>query len=137
MPRKAVYDAVHARLEGARLTAPWAACKIFEANKERETPKDGSPFILVQFPASSAGSPVLERFFREEGGIRIVIHVESGTGVSQGLSWADDIATLFRSRRFGGVETKVPTSTPLDDGNDAAVYFRVSVVVPYTFNFRD
>lgn len=130
MALKAVVDAVE-----FRLAANWILCPVIGANGQGETPDDGSAFLVVQYPVANAsqtsiGSPG-SNAFREEGAFRIVINVPRGDGLSTGLTWADTLAGLFRSKSFAGVVTFAPTSPAIDDRNDDGLYFVLSFAVPY------
>lgn len=130
MASKAVVDAV-----AARLTANWTACAFFDPNTVGDPPKDGSPFLEVQYPVATGeqitiGAPG-NNVYREAGAIRFVLHVERGQGVGEGLGWADALAALFRGRQFDHVTTFAPSSPVLDDGNDRGAYTRLSFAVEY------
>lgn len=131
MPSKAVVDAITTYLNEA-----WTATSIIDPDSVNETPADGSAFIAVQFPVARNSRPVIDRaFYREEGGFRIVINAERGAGAGQALTWADQLAALFRDKKFGGVSCQVPSSPFIDDRNESGMYFKAAIVVPYTFNF--
>jgi hypothetical protein len=124
----------------ARLAANWDEddAAIFDANSEGTTPSDGAPFIVIQFPVSETSRwPVDRRYYREEGGIRIVIHTVRGSGDQQALEWADTISDIFRDQTFSGVRCQVPSTPLVDDDADRGLYFATSVVVPYWYTFTD
>jgi hypothetical protein len=90
----------------------------------------------VQFPVARTNKPpVGTRLYREEGGFRIVILAQNGAGLEDVLTWADGLAALFRDVKFDGVECQVPGSPFLDDSNDDGLYFKASIVCPYTYHF--
>ena len=130
MASKAVVDAV----EG-HIGATWNGLPVIGANTGGEA--DGQQFILVQYPVSNTDRPVVDRrFYREEGGFRIVLHAHRGNGASQALTWCDQLAELFRDRDLGnGVKTQVPGSPFIDDQNDQGNFFQCSLVVPYSYQF--
>jgi len=135
MARKEVVDAVR-----ARLAANWDTndAAIYDANSQGSTPTEGDPFIIVQFPvAETVRWPVNQRYYREEGGFRILIHTERGSGDQLAHEFADEISDIFRDQSFGGVHCGVPSTPLFDDENDQGLYYVTSVVVPYTFNFSD
>lgn len=125
----------------ARLRTFWAdRTAIYTANDgQQEQPQDGeTSFITLQFPVADVRRwSVGDRYYREEGGFRIVLSVPQGTGKSQIRTWGEELANLFRDRKFDGVETQVPSSPQIDDREDAGGYFVAYVVFPYTFNSRD
>ncbi|WP_020178085.1 phage tail terminator-like protein [Methylopila sp. M107] len=131
MAHPSVITAVTSRLE-----TYWNRSPIFAPNVEGDAPEDGSPFVKLQFPASDKARPILNRrFYREEGGVRIVIAVEIGEGIAKASAWAEELATLFRDRKFSGVQTFVPGDIYVGDENDSGNYFITALVVPYAFNF--
>lgn len=125
----------------ARLRAFWAdRTLIYTANDgKQEQPSDGeTSFISLQFPvAADVRWSVGTRFYREEGGFRIVISVPQGTGKDQIREWGKELADLFRDRKFDGVETQAPSPPQIDDREDAGGYFVAYVVFPYTFSRRE
>lgn len=123
----------------ARLEAEWTLCPIISINDAEATlPENGLPWVALQYPvADTRRAAVNQRVYLEEGVIRFVLHMERGEGIARPLQWANQLAGLFRDRQFDGVRTKVPASPFVDDTNDTGNYFVVSVVVPYTFEFRD
>ena len=130
MALKLVVDAVE-----ARLAAGWSRCPVVSVNLNKKPPPDGSAHLVVQYPAASSrpisiGAPGAN-IYREEGAFRILVNMPKGDGQEQGLQWADELAALFRGRRFGGVETFAPSSPALDDRNDAGNFFQLSIAVPY------
>jgi hypothetical protein len=130
MARKAVIDAVE-----ARLAANWTLCPVIGVNTTAQTPADGSAFLTVQYPVAneeqaSIGAPG-SNIFREEGGIRFVLNVERGAGLSTGLQWADALASLFRGAVFSGVRVTGLSSPAIDDRNDDGLFFQLSLVVLY------
>ncbi|GBD48098.1 phage tail terminator-like protein [Methylopila sp. Yamaguchi] len=120
----------------ARLESNWNKSAILDANVEGDAPESGSPYLRLQFPASDKGRPIVNRrLYREEGGIRVVIAVEIGEGLAKASAWAEEIATLFRDRKFSGVRTFVPGDTYVGDANDDGNYFVTALVIPYAFTF--
>ena len=136
MARKEVIDAVT-----ARLAANWDEndAAIYDANSvETTTPAEGQPFIVLQFPLADTNRwPVNQRYYREEGSFRLVIHTERGSGTNVANEFADELADIFRDQTFGGVQCGVPSTPFFDDENDRGLYFVTSLVVPYTFNYSD
>ncbi|MER2268245.1 phage tail terminator-like protein [Methylobacterium oxalidis] len=130
MPLKLVADAVEARLASA-----WDRCPVFGINKQGETPKDGSPFVQMSYPVANGeqltvGAPG-ENIWRETGTFRLVLNSRRGRGIVEGLTWADELAALFRGKEFGGVQTFAPSSPVIDDRNEEGMYFVLSLSVPY------
>lgn len=131
MAMKTVVDAVY-----ARLAANWAATDIDTTGERGETA--GAAFITVQFPVSNISRlSISDRLYREEGAFRIVINAERGdAGVANALTWADQLAALFRDVSFGGVQCLVPSSPAIGDFNDEGMYFVTTIVCPYTYDFQ-
>lgn len=122
-----------------RLEIFWDRCPVLDGLATRKPPADGGPFLTLQFPVSrsdqiSIGAPGAN-VFRETGVCRLVLSVPSGVATAAALAWADDLAALFRSRRFDGVDTGAPDSAVLSDAEEAGAYAVLSVLIPYTFDF--
>jgi hypothetical protein len=131
MAKKQVIDAVE-----ARLGATWDGLPVFGANTEGEPPTDGSPFLMVQYPASDTRRlPITTPVYWEDGGIRIVLNEARGFGLAKTTQRCEALADLFRDQSFGGVVCQVPSSPFIDDDNDDGNYFQASIVVPYTYCF--
>ncbi|MHB2265662.1 phage tail terminator-like protein [Aliihoeflea sp. PC F10.4] len=134
MARQSVVDTVE-----AYLAAEWSVVPVFGENVEGETPEDGSPFIVLQYPyvtsrQVSLGAPGAN-IWRDDGAFRVVIHVERGSGVKVGRQWADEIADIFRGKDLGILQTWAPTAPVTDDRNPAATYYILSFSVPYTHDY--
>src|SRR5712691_1281738 len=100
MPSAAVVTAVE-----ARLAANFTHCPVIGLNLQG-TVDDGGPFLTVQYPVAngqqkSIGSPGAN-VYREDGAFRLVLNIQRGQGVNQGMAWADELAALFRGKKFGG-----------------------------------
>lgn len=137
MALKLVVDAVE-----ARLAAYWNnRTPIYGLNKplEGEAPKDSkglpAPFLQVTYPVANSsqltvGAPG-SNWWREEGAIRIEINMRRASGTAEGLTWADELAKLFRGKEFGGVQTFAPSSPVQDPNNDAGNFYVLSFAIPY------
>jgi hypothetical protein len=120
----------------AYLTTGWTDAPILVENEQGEGPEDGSPFVRLQFPASNVARwPVDQRYYREEGGFRLVIAVERGIGTQKIRDWGEELAELFRDREFDGVITRAPSEVFTDDDSDTGNYFVGTMIVPYEYNF--
>lgn len=123
----------------ARLDELWSRCPVLDENSLGETPHDGSPFLMLQFPFSTServsfGDPG-NNVYRESGAFRLVLQTERGSGAVTGRQWADELADMFRGKHFGGVETFAPSSASSDDTNENGNYYTLAVAVPYRFDF--
>lgn len=133
MAKKAVVDAVEARLQER-----FSACPVFGINLQGETPEDGSTFVQVQYPvANTTTMDLAGTYYREEGAIRIIVNAQRGAETAAGLTLADDLAALFRNKKFGGVQTFAPSSPVIDDRNEEGMYFALSFAVVYQYDFTD
>jgi hypothetical protein len=134
MASKAVVDAVE-----ARLAANWTRCPVKGLNLDAETPADGSPFLVVQYPVAnseqaSIGAPGAN-LWRESGAFRLVLSMKSGSGLADGLAWAGELAALFRGKQFGGISTYAPSPPANDDRNaGGGNYCNFSLSVPYEYD---
>lgn len=147
MALKAVIDAVEARLASrwsspeaiaARKAAGLPECPVIGINLVGDTPADGSPYIQVQYPVANVSQRGLSGdFYREDGAFRLLLHMERGASLEPGYQMADDLARLFRLRRFDGVQTYTPSSPVIDDRNEDGNYYGLSLAVPYEFDFVD
>lgn len=135
MARKAVIDIV-----AATLAANWTKCPVYGPNVLDETPEDGSPYIVVQFPYVKSdqvtfGDPG-NNWWRDDGAFRLVLHVERGGGIDDGTAWADELAAIFRGKDLGGIlQTWAPSAPVTDDRNSAANYYVLSFAVPYWHDY--
>jgi hypothetical protein len=131
MAHEAVVKGVSAYLE-----ANWDKCVVVGLNGEGEPPGNGEPFVILQFPAARARRvSVGTRYYREEGGVRIVLNMQRGEGSNRPLEWVTELTALFRDKRFGGIRFQVPGSPVFDDANDEGNYFVVAFTAPYTFDY--
>lgn len=101
-------------------------------------PPDASGFVTLQFPVNNSEKMTLGNLYRDSGAFRVVISVERGheANLNTGLQWAGQIATLFRDKTFDRIKTSAPTIGRLDDSNEEGNFYVLSVLVPYTFNYR-
>ena len=131
MAHKTVEEAVESRLRTL-----WTTCPIYTENLEAETPSDGSPFLLLQFPVSQVARwPINQRRYREEGGFRIVINLPTGTGMDTMREWGEQLRLMFLDVSFSGVNCRVPTDPFTDDRSAEGNYFMGALVVPFDFSF--
>jgi hypothetical protein len=129
MAKKAVTEAV-----AARLAANWTTTAILQLNVDMEPPADGSPWVRLQFPVSNDIQTVLGRGYRATGAFRIVVATGIAEGISDSMTYCEQIATIFRNQRFDGVECLTPTiGEGIDDGN----YFIATVIVPFRYEYAD
>lgn len=124
----------------ARLAANWSTTPIIGLNTQGETPADGSPFMLVDYPlADVERMSIGTRLYRETGGFRLVLHIERGSGIATGLTQSEALAAIFRDQKFGAglaVNTLAPGSPIIDERNESGAYVRLITVVIYTFDYQ-
>lgn len=133
MAKQAVVSAV----EGL-LNAEWSACPVEGVNLSKGDANDeGSDFLVVQYPVANNERLNHSRTYREEGGVRLVINTQRGIGGQIAIQRGEQLAALFRERKFGGVEFKTPSSPLIHDDNDDGIYFRTSIVIPYHYYYQD
>ncbi len=130
MAHKQVEEAVE-----AKLATDWSHCPVITENGKATAPKDGSDYLVLQFPAADARRmAVNKRLYREEGAFRLVLHVRAGSGLARLRDLTEELAALFSDRKFAGVTSLVPAPPYSSERPDGA-YFWASIAVPYTFNF--
>jgi hypothetical protein len=129
----------------SRLETNWAEAAhiVVGVNGITEPPRDLNvlSFLVVQYPISDDAKFALERHYIEEGVARLVLNIRSGLDPAVFLPWADELASLFRERKFGTsgdqVETFRPSGTIVNDANDDGNWFEIAVLVPYRYQFAD
>jgi hypothetical protein len=115
-----------------------SAVPVKQVNEDQSLPDLGGPFIMLQYPVSQTRRVSLgDRYYEETGGMRIVINVPRGIGIAAATDWSEILTDLFRDVTYDGVIFGIPTSPFMDDTNDEGSYFVATVVVPYTYRFRD
>lgn len=134
MPLKPVNDAVMTRLS-ANWTHP--EIPIIPYDTIREPPPGTFAFVVVQFPVAMGVRPTLGRTFWEDGVVRLVLNVVTGTGLDQVLVWTDELAAIFRelpiTEHLVCFETDGPVITDdIDDGQ----WISYSVAIRYRFQYE-
>lgn len=141
MPLAGVVAAVEARLADF-----WTHCPVYGFGVDTsDTPSDASAFLEVQYPISSSNQITIgapgNNMFREAGAFRLVLSVPRDVnGRATALTWADELAALFRGRHFGaagslaGITTFSPSSPAIDDDTDHGNYLVLAIAVPYQAN---
>lgn len=129
MPSTVVAEAFKAQLGN-----PWNGIPVGNMDTW-PTPPEVNAFLVVQYPVVNAEKPVLGRRYFEEGAARLVLNVKRDIGIDQGLVWADTLAALFRTVKFGGVETFAPSAPIIDDNLEDGNWLSFAVIVPYRYQF--
>jgi hypothetical protein len=132
MARLEVVTAVTKRLQDS-----FADCPVYSSNIETDVPSDAGMFVVVQYPVANVEQMDLQaKTYREEGTVRFVVNAQRGFGVEAGIGLADKLASIFRGKKFDGVQTFSSTSPVINDQNDDGLYYTLSVSVPYHFLFK-
>ena len=118
-----------------RLAQNWTATPILALNQNTEVPDGAAGFVMIQYLSSRSSKPVLQRRYFEIGQVRLVLKLPVSSGIAAGLSLCDQLAAIFRTRKFSRIETFEPTSPVLLDNNDSGNWFEFAVVVPYRYQF--
>lgn len=131
MPTKAVAD-----LFEQRLVEQWTQTPIISYDTIAEPP-DVPAFVVQQYPVVQGLKPVVGRRFFEEGVYRIVLNVRRGIGLAQGLTWTDELLSIFRSFKFpsGQLETFAPDGPIIDDNSEEGDWIVYSLLFPYRYQF--
>jgi hypothetical protein len=125
--KKTAVDAIIARLK-----ANWTLAPVLDRNETTQTPADGSPWVRIEFPVASNRPTTLKTGNREDGGFRIVVATEIGSGLDKSNTWCEQISAIFNRQKFDGVTCYAPT---IREGVDDGSYFIATVVVPYYFPY--
>lgn len=138
MPSAVVEAAFRARLE-----ANWDIANgvIIGSNEVFDTPSDGSPFLIIQYPVAENRRPVLTRRRFEEGAARIIYNAQAGAGLAGPLAKADTIAAAFRGDKLkigtsSNVEVFEPSPPIINDDNEEGNYVEFAIIVPYRYQFN-
>lgn len=119
-----------------KLTASWTASAVIGLAGVITPPPDADAFLVVQYPVVNANKPVLNGRYFENGAARLVLNVRSNIMMTDGLGWADTLASLFREYRPGnGFETFVPSAPIINNTNDNGEWSELAVIVPYRYQF--
>lgn len=137
MPSQEVAAAVKSRLQSNWTSA---AIPVLGPNESSKAPSDGAPYLEYDFPTQGSNHVGLgglgERTFRDDGTIRLMLNVPRMEGVDAGLALANDLRDLFVGTTFDGVTTFSPSPPRIDGNAVLGKYFRLSVIVPYTFDWQ-
>ena len=121
------------------LATNWSATAVLSVNQDAQTPADGSPFLVTQYPVANEQhigmAAVGQRSFRESGVIRLVLSAPRGQGRAQALIWCDQLRALFRAKVIGsGVTCRMPSPPNENNANDVGNYYVLSIAIPYYFD---
>jgi hypothetical protein len=133
MPSAAVEAAFQARYYEETLNDP----PIIPAITVGQPANTHDAFVVLQYPVVNGSKPVLERHYFEEGAARFVLNVRRTAEMETALALADDIASMFRDRKFHGIETFTPSPPIVNDTTNDGNWFSLSVIVPYRYQFYD
>ena len=137
MPSQAVAAAVKARL-AAKPIALYDSTTLPIVYPNEKMESEPGFWMQVQYPVSNEEhigmAGVGNRVFRENGVIRFVLMATRNSETDYALSICDTIRNLFRAKDFGGVTTFSPSPPVIDDDNDNATHFELSMVVEYIYD---
>jgi len=133
MPSAAVEAAFQARLYEFTLGDPPAVPAIMVGQPDNAT----DAFIVIQYPVVNGSKPVLGRHYFEDGAARFVLNVRRSVEMDAALGLADDLAAIFRDRKFHDIETFTPSPPIVNDVTSDGNWFSLSVIVPYRYQFYD
>jgi hypothetical protein len=133
MSSAAVEAAFQARYYEYTLNDP----PIFPAIMSGQPDNTLSAFVILQYPVANGSKPVLSRHYFEEGAARFVLNVRRSVEMSTALGLADDLAAIFRDRKFHDIETFTPSPPIVNDVTNDGNWFSLSVIVPYRYQFYD
>jgi len=91
----------------------------------------------VQYPVVNGVKPVIGRHYCEEGAARLVLNVRRSVDMEDALAMADGLASIFRDKKFSGVQTFTPSGSIVNDTSNDGNWFSLSVIVPYRYQFDD
>jgi hypothetical protein len=133
MARLAVLNAVE-----AYLAANWSRSPIVGMIRKDERADESASFLVVQYPVANTDRPgVSDRYYVEEGGVRLVLQMTRDEQPATMMQWADELADLFRDKTIDGVRFRQPTTPFIDDTNDEGNFYTLSIVCPYEHHYRD
>ena len=133
MPSAVVEAAFQARLYEYTLGDP----PVIPAIVSGQPPTGVDAWIVLQFPVVNGSRPTIGRHFFEEGAARLVLNVRRTAEMETALGIADDIASIFRDRKFHSVQTFTPSPPIVNDTSNDGNWFSLSVIVPYRYQFDD
>jgi len=132
MPSAAVEAAFQARYYEHTLNDPPLYPAILSSQ-----PPGIDAWVVLQYPVVNGSKPVLGRHYFEEGAARFVLNVRRSVEMDAALGLADDLAAIFRDRKFHEIETFTPSPPIVNDVTNDGNWFSLSVIVPYRYQFYD
>jgi hypothetical protein len=133
MPSAIVEAAFQARLYEYTLGDP----PVISAIVSGQPNNSHDAFIVLQYPVVNGSKPVLGRHYFEEGAARLVLNVRRTAEMETALGLADDLAGIFRDRKFHDIETFTPSPPIINDTSNDGNWVSLSVIVPYRYQFYD
>jgi hypothetical protein len=133
MPSAVVEAAFQARLYEYTLGDP----PVISAIVSGQPSNDHDAFIVIQYPVVNGSKPTIGRRYFEEGAARFVLNVRRTAEMEAALGIADEIASIFRDRKFHDIETFTPSPPIVNDTTNDGNWLSLSVIVPYRYQFDD
>jgi hypothetical protein len=123
-----------AALEGAFLAAWGTTTPVALENRAFVPPKNQTPWVRLKvLPASAFKADLGSEFYRHSGVISVQVFTRPGGGAGPARSLADQVAAVFRGKRFTLGDTLVhcfaPTQTTV--GATADGWFQINVTCPF------
>ncbi len=137
MPSQAVASAVKSRLTANPIALYDSTnLQIVYPNETMES-KPGF-WMFVQYPISNENFISMagegNRVFRENGTIRFLLMATRNSETDYALGICETVRSLFRAKEFGGVTTFSPSPPVINDDNDNATHFELSMSVEYIYD---
>ena len=133
MPSAVVEAAFQARYYENTLNDPPLYPAIMSAQPDTSL----SAFVVLQYPVVNGSKPALQRRYFEEGAARFVLNVHRRIEMDAALGLADNLAAIFRDRKFYDIETFTPSPPIVNEVSNDGNWFSLSVIVPYRYQFDD
>jgi len=133
MPSAVVEAAFQARLYEYTLGDP----PVISAIVSGQPKNSDQAFIVLQYPVVNGSKPTIGRHYFEEGAARLVLNVRRTAEMEDALALADNLASIFRDRKFHGIQTFTPSPSIVNDTSNDGNWFSLSVIVPYRYQFDD
>ena len=133
MPSAVVDAAFQARYYEHTLNDP----PLYSAILSGQPANSLDAFVILQYPVVNGSKPTIGRHYFEEGAARFVLNVRRTAEMEAALSIADDLASIFRDRKFHGIQTFTPSPSIINDTSNDGNWFSLSVIVPYRYQFDD
>lgn len=126
----------------AHVAENWNYTPIIAPNGDASGPDDGSAWLEVQYPVASermltTGDPG-NNYWREEGGVRVVLMVPLGIGLNDPAApWMtriDELRAALRGKKISDIVTYEASPAIIGDTNESGGHFELSFTVEYQYD---